>query len=121
MWYTFSQNNSGGVWDGPQYVSVEADTADEANEIAEIHMDIYFDGCHDGSDCPCCGDRWYRVNEHDGDVYPSVYGKSPKTLLNGISGMDFGGFKSKWAFRSADGKVWTVDRDTVAEHSVTNP
>jgi|TARA_B100002003_G_C13868426_1_gene424756 hypothetical protein len=66
-WFNFRQNNSGGVWYGPAMnVAVQADSADEANSIAEQHG-IYFDGVQTGSDCECCGDRWYGVYSDEGE------------------------------------------------------
>ena len=60
--YTFRQNNSGGALRLPAInVSVEADSADEANDIAESHG-VYFDDDYD-IDCECCGQRWSRVTE----------------------------------------------------------
>jgi len=79
--YTFSQNNSGGGWDGPEYVIIEADSADEANMIAMDH-DIYFDGCHKGLDCDCCGDRWYEVDDDDATEKPLIYGKDAAQFAN---------------------------------------
>lgn len=76
--YTFVQNNSGGVFTGPaHYVIVEADSADEANIRAE-DLGIYFDGCvEDASgytrDCPCCGDRWHEVTSAYAEEKPMVY------------------------------------------------
>ena len=62
--YTFYQNNSGGTFALPAInVSVEADSADEANDIAESHG-VYFDDDYD-IDCECCGQRWYRATEWD--------------------------------------------------------
>lgn len=90
--YTFRQNNSGGRWqtDPDKGVSVEvtieADDHVRANIIARRYVGIYFDGCDDGIDCDCCGDRWYRVRDYDGQDtppapranipqwYPSPYG-----------------------------------------------
>jgi hypothetical protein len=62
--YKFSQNNSGGVFLGPAiHVFVEADSPEEANDIAGWHG-IYFDD--DGEiDCDCCGSRWFRVGDWD--------------------------------------------------------
>jgi hypothetical protein len=76
MFYTFSQNNSGGSFKGPEYVIVEADSASEANYIAQIHPDspVYFNGCSIGDDCKCCGDRWSEVWEHCGTCTPEIYG-----------------------------------------------
>lgn len=71
--FTYSQNNSGGRFSGPaQYVIVQADDADDANAIAQDN-DVYFDGCSTGSDCPCCGDRWYMCDDSDGTDTPLIY------------------------------------------------
>lgn len=43
-------------------VFVEADTADEANMRAKL-IGLYFNGCDDGIDCDCCGDRWYKADD----------------------------------------------------------
>ena len=62
--YTFRQNNSGGTFTLPAInVSVEADSADEANDIAESHGVYFDDNCE--VDCECCGQRWYRATEWD--------------------------------------------------------
>ena len=76
--YHFSQNNSGGSFDFDEdsgitvHVIIEATDHANANDIAE-DAGIYFDGCRDGVDCNCCGDRWYPAWD-DGDENPSVYG-----------------------------------------------
>ena len=68
--YEFVQNNSGGSFDTNhakgigQRVWIQATSADHANDVAE-KIGLYFDGCTDGKDCNCCGDRWSRVDEHD--------------------------------------------------------
>lgn len=76
MFYTYSQNNSGGGFDIDEHVTItviiEADSADEADAKAE-EIGIYFDGCDSEIDCPCCGDRWYRAYG-EGDEKPSIYG-----------------------------------------------
>lgn len=73
--YTFRQNNSGGVFCDPaKYVVVEAPSANVANAIAEDHG-VYFDGCETGQDCSCCGDRWYRTWESEGTNAPEIYGE----------------------------------------------
>lgn len=61
--FEFDQNNSGGSFDtddkrgiGPR-VWIEALNTEDANARAE-RIGIYFDGCEDGMDCECCGDRW---------------------------------------------------------------
>lgn len=79
--FHFNQNNSGGSFTGPaNHVVVEAENAYDANYRAE--SEVYFDGCDDGLDCPCCGDRWSRQwSDETGDDVPMVYG-SP-VLFNG--------------------------------------
>jgi hypothetical protein len=65
-WYEYRQNNSGGSFtsndDVAHYVLVQATSPKEANDKAES-FGVYFDGCHNGYDCTCCGDRWYEVRD----------------------------------------------------------
>lgn len=64
--FEFSQNNSGGSFDGfARFVFIQARNADDANARAE-KLGLYFDGCENGIDCDCCGDRWSRVYDEDG-------------------------------------------------------
>ena len=95
MFYTFHQNNSGGKFEVDKtikhYVVIEADNANEANTFAE-YLGIYFDGVEDGYDCPCCGDRWCRVDESDAKEIPCLYGH------------DITKYKSEWA----DGEEYTI-------------
>jgi hypothetical protein len=83
MFFTFSQNNSGGGFDFDEkvseYVIIEADSPELANERAE-EIGIYFDGCDSELDCPCCGDRWCRVSNLDGTEVPEIYGKNPQDV-----------------------------------------
>lgn len=62
-WYEFSQNNSGGIFQIDDsvsvYVLIQATSYVEANNKAE-DIGIYFDGCDTGRDCDCCGDRWHE-------------------------------------------------------------
>ena len=79
MFFEFDQNNSGGGFCVDDrvchHVIVEADTATQANEIAE-RIGIYFNGVDDGVDCECCGDRWYpQWDQVDGLSTPMLYGK----------------------------------------------
>lgn len=82
--YTFNQNNSGGSFDFDEekgithFVIIEAESADAANEIAES-KGVYFNGCDDGLDCDCCGDRWWPVSDRDGETRPEIYGQHPYT------------------------------------------
>ena len=60
--YHFDQNNSGGHFTINDRVSmdvwIEAPDSNSAEVFATEHG-IYFNGCSEGSDCNCCGDRWY--------------------------------------------------------------
>ena len=81
LFYTFSQNNSGGEWTNRPDVCytnviVEATSADHANQIA-IDKGIYFDGVSKGIDCDCCGNRWTPVSQHNGKPYPAIDGNTP--------------------------------------------
>jgi len=80
--FAYRQNNSGGSFDVDDNVNInviiEANNADEADTIAES-IGIYFNGCEDGLDCGCCGDRWSRCSwgcsGDTGDEVPSLYGE----------------------------------------------
>lgn len=67
--FRFRQNNSGGEFIVDDTVDVnvviEAESADQANEIATKYLGIYFNGVDEGHERECCGDRWYPV-EGDG-------------------------------------------------------
>ena len=75
--YSFDQNNSGGSFQNSEkegiseYVIIEALNAEDANARAE-GIGLYFNGCDDGIDCDCCGDRWYKTNESDRKKLPSI-------------------------------------------------
>lgn len=83
MFYTFRQNNSGGVFDYDEergislYVIIEARNGREANAKAES-IGLYFDGVDEGIDCGCCGDRWNAANqyciEEEGEELPLIWG-----------------------------------------------
>lgn len=76
--FEFSQNNSGGFFEFDaargltERVIIEAASAGEACDLAQA-IGIYFDGCNNGADCWCCGDRWYPV-WGNGDDVPSIDG-----------------------------------------------
>jgi hypothetical protein len=78
MFYEFNQNNSGGSFMVDDKVChrliIEADSEDEATNKA-IDLGVYFNGCEEGSDCSCCGDRWYGCNEL---TFPKEYSSFPK-------------------------------------------
>ena len=77
--YQFRQNNSYGTFNIKEengigvFVIVEAENAGMANIRAQ-QIGLYFDGCDSGTDCPCCGDRWYKCDESDGSKKPQIYG-----------------------------------------------
>lgn len=73
--FYYRQNNSGGVFFGPQHVFVEAHNAIEANKIALDHG-LYFNGVASGRDCECCGSRWHEA-AGEGDSEPLVFGEEP--------------------------------------------
>lgn len=87
MFYTFEQNNPGGVFmishRVAPYVIIEAQDAESANDRAENIAGIYFNGCDEDIDCNCCGDRWYKVCEDDAYETPTVYG-TPVGELTGF-------------------------------------
>lgn len=84
--FTFSQNNSGGVFTGDaEYIIIEAESAEDANRRAEATGIIYFNGCDKDLDCPCCGDRWSEQwSDKDGDKVPSIYGTPVKDSVRGM-------------------------------------
>ena len=75
-YWTWRQNNTGGSFvrnaEVAELVIVEAITPGEAEEKA-ASVGIYYNGCDDGMDCPCCGDRWYPADE-EGTEVPEYYG-----------------------------------------------
>lgn len=73
MFYTYRQNNSGGYFRGPVCVIIEADSAEEANFIAEEKANLYFDG---HGDCHCCGNRWHTARDTEGTEEPTLYGEN---------------------------------------------
>lgn len=69
MFYKFNQNNSGGAFKKIKgrhaaYVVVEASSKEEASERAKS-IGVYFDGCKNGMDCSCCGNRWRPTEDYD--------------------------------------------------------
>jgi len=88
--YHYSQNNSGGFFDEDETrgicndVIIEAKNAQEANLIAHS-IGIYFNGCENGCDCPCCGDRWSEVGEWQGEDYPHIFSTKLEDCTKGWS------------------------------------
>ena len=98
MFYTYSQNSSGGRFvfneDVNYYVVIEADSSNEADTRAE-EVGVYFDGCDSGRDCDCCGDRWSRSWSQDGTETPMIYDEPVQTYWKNAE------FKMKWADNQA--------------------
>lgn len=76
--FTFPQNNSGGYFvenkeNGVgEYVIIEAINADDAwNKLDKIGCDVYGFWSY----CPCCGERWYRLDDDDGEEIPYIYNR----------------------------------------------
>ena len=75
MWYTFSQNNSGGYYIENDYVGsilfIEALNQNEANDKMWAIVEDYSDWC------PCCGERWDTPwgDDDEGTETPERYGK----------------------------------------------
>lgn len=82
-WFHYAQNNSGGSFDYCEkegithHVVIEAENSDMADQRAQ-YIGIYFNGCDDGRDCSCCGDRWSGADS-EGDAEPMVYGEDARS------------------------------------------
>lgn len=89
-WYEFHQNNSGGFFevndDVAPTVLIQAGSAKEANSKAQ-EIGIYFDGCRDGRDCNCCGDRWREA--HGALKSFEVFGLRKQEMIEHINVRDF--------------------------------
>ena len=69
MFYSYHQNNSGGWFTLPAIdVIIEADSAEEADRIAES-KGLYFDGA---GDCDCCGNRWHETYDEGEEFIPEL-------------------------------------------------
>ena len=75
-WWTFDQNNSGGSFHFDDevgigtWVCIEAESQRQAVDRAE-DIGIYFNGCAEGKDCDCCGDRWHKPYRDEGYSFPN--------------------------------------------------
>lgn len=99
-WYDFSQNNSGGRFHYTNkvgtHVYIQATSQAEATAKA-LEAGVYFDGCAEGRDCKCCGDRWYEPYSSPSEEMPQCYmwlGKKydyrDYALLDDLAGMSDG-------------------------------
>ncbi|MBC8525238.1 MAG: hypothetical protein H8D27_07870 [Chlorobium phaeobacteroides] len=82
----FRQNNSGGSFYRDEavgnYVFIESTSPTKANLKAE-EVGIYFNGCVNEHDCPCCGDRWHPVDSYDGNEEVLIYDTPISDYENG--------------------------------------
>jgi hypothetical protein len=87
QFFTFHQNNSFGTFEYDKEkgitctVIIEVVDADDSVNRAE-NIGLYFEGVSDGSDCPCCGDRWSRPRSDDGTEVPEYYGEDVRRELS---------------------------------------
>ena len=88
FFYHYSQKNSFGTFDenaedgiGTDII-VEAHSSKDANKRAK-KIGLYFDGVEKDIDCPCCGDRWYEVDEDDRTIKPAINGKALTDIESG--------------------------------------
>lgn len=123
-YFEYSQNNSGGVFihdkDVAEFVIIEAPDAEAANTRAE-EIGIYFDGCEDGRDCRCCGDRWHHA-WNKGFSKPMLYGEPLARYQS-----DYGSSRESVYVYHADGQfeAWKLGKKTVptyqGSHQNWNP
>jgi hypothetical protein len=84
MFFTYRQNNSGGVFAEPaKFLIVEASNADEADARATDYG-AYFNGVDNDIDCGCCGDRWHNAYSNDGDARPTICGEHAEAYVDTI-------------------------------------
>ena len=106
-YYEFRQNNSGGDFEVDDkitiHVWVEANNADEANAKAE-EIGIYFEGVDSEMDCSCCGDRWYRVDDIDAELFPRVVSYGSKWVGDG---------ENHTIIYHADGTVGKISKEVI--------
>lgn len=82
MIYTYRQNNSGGYYTQPakNIIVKNARDGEHACEIA-MAAGMYLQGVAAGSDCSCCGDRWYPMaNEYETMEDALLFITSPERL-----------------------------------------
>ena len=108
--YEFSQNNSGGGFDTDDDLChrlfIEANDAEQANEIAE-GLGVYFNGCDNGQDCSCCGDRWYECDESDSidlEKTSILYEKELATIADYAQML-----ADNWGWTKPDGRIFYLD------------
>ena len=110
MFYHFCQNNSGGTFDRDHksgishHVIVEGTDADDIVSRAEA-IGLYWDGCQDGRDCSCCGDRWYRpLDNLSLDTVPRLHDQNVSDGVYTPSGLT-----SRWIKDGPEGYIHYMD------------
>lgn len=68
-WYKYRQNNPGGRYEIDDSrgisLSVYVEARDEHHaDVRATGIGLYLDGCEDGYDCSCCGDRWSPAQDY---------------------------------------------------------
>lgn len=113
-YYVFNQNNSGGGFDIDatrgigEKVVIEAINYLDANDRAQ-RIGIYFDGCADGRDCSCCGDRWSPLWGED--TYSTIDVNNPEEIKKQFN--DWGWTKRQHLFiHTLDGEIIKITKDT---------
>ncbi len=73
MIYSFRQNNSGGYYNLPakHIIVKDAKDSEHATEIA-LASGMYLGGVAAGTDCSCCGDRWYGIDSEFNTVEDAI-------------------------------------------------
>jgi hypothetical protein len=108
FWFTWRQNNSGGIWHVNKhvahYVSVQHGSLKEALKIIEPYFD-------ESASCPCCGERWWADNFEVGDI-PIYYTEPLYEVLRG-SGARI--FDSEARLHCFDGRILTLTAQGIAD------
>jgi hypothetical protein len=124
LFFTYHQNNSGGVFDYDydagiaRNVIIEADNAKQANAKA-LKVGLYWNGVDEAGDCDCCGDRWYSAwGDTEGTPNPTVYGRDAALELHQgwREEMEYEGF-----IHFADGRKVGFAHHTVPGLEVVDP
>lgn len=124
QWYEASQNNSGGSFVVNEVLChrlfIEAESAEQASNIAQ-KLGVYYDGCRNGMDCNCCGDRWYEP-----DKVPDL--TKMEVSVTGYKGEDQVTLLEKWLAKYGnlprkDGEDFKFDKKsycTTLSHKVSH-
>lgn len=115
-WYEFTQNNSGGNFLVNEKVChrlfIEAEDIKHASQIAES-LGVYFNGVNDGTDCECCGDRWYEPFQNI--EFPLKYSESVifKTVEEYAQYL-----ANSYGWTTPDARIYYADKNVIDIHSI---